>query len=135
MGNDVFFYNDKSGRVERINNGKSEGSNSSYSSLMESMITSDAQQSAHDSAWLRRPRSKYSRWGELVEIVDDAVFVEIVSDAVFVEIFNDANCFLNSRSRPITPVLSRQNSMSMDDISQVDKLKNKYMNLFVIWNY
>ena len=126
MGNDVFFYNDKSGRVERINNGKSEGSNSSYSSLMESMITSDAQQSAHDSAWLRRPRSKYSRWDQLVEIANDAVFVEI---------FNDANCFLNSRSRPITPVLSRQNSMSMDDISQVDKLKNKYMNLFVIWNY
>ena len=83
MGNDVFFYNDKSGRVERINNGKSEGSNSSYSSLMESMITSDAQQSAHDSAWLRRPRSKYSRWDELVEIVSDAGFVEIVSDAFF----------------------------------------------------
>ena len=62
MGNDVFFYNDKSGRVERINNGKAEPSSSSYSSLMESMITSDAQQSAHDSAWLRRPRSKYSRW-------------------------------------------------------------------------
>ena len=61
MGNDVFFYNDKSGRVERINNGKTEPSSSSYSSLMESMITSDAQQSAHDSAWLRRPRSKYSR--------------------------------------------------------------------------
>ena len=62
MGNDVFFYNDKSGRVERINNGKAaEPSSSSYSSLMESMITSDAQQSAHDSAWLRRPRSKYSR--------------------------------------------------------------------------
>ena len=100
MGNDVFFYNDKSGRVERINNGKSEGSNSSYSSLMESMITSDAQQSAHDSAWLRRPRSKYSRW-------------DIKSSAI------NANSFFPSRSRPITPVLSRQNSMSMDDISQV----------------
>ena len=82
MGNEVFIYNEKSGRVERVNNGKLESS-LSYSNLVDSVITSDAQQSAHDSAWLRRPRSKYS-----------------------------------SRSRPITPVLSRQNSMSMDDMSQ-----------------
>ena len=84
MGNDVFFFNDKSGRVERISNGTTKmDMTSSYSNLVDSVITNEAQQSAHDSAWLRRPRSKYS-----------------------------------SRSRPITPVLSRQNSISMDDMSQ-----------------
>ena len=50
MGNHVFFYNDKAGRVERLNTAAE--SNSSYnSSLVDSVITSD---------WGRRPRSKYS---------------------------------------------------------------------------
>ena len=80
MGNDVFFYNDKTGRVERIHNQLE--TRDQYNTLVDSVFTSDAQH-AHDSSWMRRPRSKYS-----------------------------------SRSRPITPVLSRQNSMSMDDISQ-----------------
>ena len=56
MGNDVFFYNDKSGRVERLP--YSLDTNNSYnSSLVDSVFTSDAQM-AHD--WGRRPRSKYS---------------------------------------------------------------------------
>ena len=50
MGNHVFFYNDKTGRVERLN--YATDSNNSYnSSLVDTVITSD---------WGRRPRSKYS---------------------------------------------------------------------------
>ena len=71
MGHDVFFYNDKSGRVERLHSAMD--SSQSYTrwmpaqycynthpcSLVESVFTADAQQ-AHDSNWMRRPRSKYS---------------------------------------------------------------------------
>ena len=72
MGNDVFFYNDKSGRVERLP--YSLDTNNSYnSSLVDSVFTADAQQ-AHD--WGRRPRSKYSSRSRPITPVQVPIIVQ-----------------------------------------------------------
>ena len=51
----MFVFNERSGRVERLHHQLNDGT--ANNQVLDSIITADAQ-NAHDSSWLRRPRSK-----------------------------------------------------------------------------
>lgn len=57
IGNDVFFFNDRMGRVERLHHPLEIGNNTTNPTL-NNLIVNDSQASYHDSTWLRRPRSR-----------------------------------------------------------------------------